>query len=135
MPPWQCVWHPSSTSLACHLRHHTQHCNCALACIADMPPLLQRRVAPSTCRLAGGLAWVGFLAVGTLGEQVKTRLEVANEEQNARAVSDQPVVELPDGVTYQELRIGGGSQPRKGDLVVLDFKCALEPRDLWCRQW
>jgi hypothetical protein len=27
-------------------------------------------------RLAGGLAWLGFLTFGTLGEQIKTRLEV-----------------------------------------------------------
>ena len=29
--------------------------------------------------LAGGLAWLGFLAVGSLGEQVKTRMEVAGQ--------------------------------------------------------
>lgn len=33
-----------------------------------------------TCRLTGGLAWLGFLAVGTLGEQIKTRMEVAAEK-------------------------------------------------------
>lgn len=36
--------------------------------------------------IAGGLAWLGFLAVGTLGEQVKTRMEVAAEREGARDV-------------------------------------------------
>lgn len=36
--------------------------------------------------LAGGLAWVGFLAFGVIGEQVKTRLEIADEEANTREV-------------------------------------------------
>jgi hypothetical protein len=40
--------------------------------------------------IAGGLAWVGFLTVGTLGEQIKTRIEVANEEAGARDVSADP---------------------------------------------
>jgi hypothetical protein len=37
--------------------------------------------------LAGGLAWLGFLAIGTLGEQIKTRLEVANEEAGTKEVT------------------------------------------------
>lgn len=40
------------------------------------------------CRLAGGLAWLGVLAVGTIGEQVKTRLEVAAEKAGTTDVSD-----------------------------------------------
>jgi hypothetical protein len=72
--------------------------------------------------LAGGLACVAFLALGTLGEQVTTRLEVANEERNAEDVADQTLVQLPDGVSYCDLRIGAGSQPRRGDLVVLDYR-------------
>lgn len=40
------------------------------------------------CRLAGGLAWLGILAVGTIGEQVKTRLEVAAEKAGTTDVSD-----------------------------------------------
>ncbi len=40
------------------------------------------------CSIAGGLAWLGFLAVGSLGEQVKTRMEVAAEEQGVREVRE-----------------------------------------------
>jgi hypothetical protein len=36
--------------------------------------------------IAGGLAWLGFLAVGTLGEQVKTRIEVAAEKEGTREI-------------------------------------------------
>jgi hypothetical protein len=66
---------------------------------------------------------VAFLAIGTIGEQVKTRLEVAREESEARDVSNQPLLELPSGVSYQDLRIGGGSTPQQGYLVVLNFRC------------
>lgn len=48
--------------------------------------------APPPHRLAGGLAWLGFLAVGSLGEQVKTRLEVAAEANGTRDVEDAPEV-------------------------------------------
>jgi hypothetical protein len=65
------------------------------------------------------------LAIGTLGEQVKTRLEVAREEQGAQDVEADPV-QLPSGVIYQDLRTGGGSTPRKGDLVVVDYRCFLK---------
>ncbi len=132
------------------------------------------------CRLAGGLAWLGFLAVGTLGEQVrgrtqgahnraapvvvpyllrgvtrrqslggthegereprggcvrgshggaracapmqvKTRLEVAQEEQGTREVQGAPEVALPSGVVYQDLKVGGGSEPIKGYLAVVHY--------------
>lgn len=34
--------------------------------------------------LGAGLAWVGFLAVGVVSEQIKTRLEVSQEAANTR---------------------------------------------------
>jgi hypothetical protein len=40
------------------------------------------------CRLAGGLAWLGILTVGTFGEQIKTRLEVAAEKAGTTDVTD-----------------------------------------------
>ena len=73
------------------------------------------------CRIAGGLAWFAFLAVGSLGEQVKTRLEVSKEAAGAQDVDADPVT-LPSGVSYQDVRIGGGSVPKKGDLVVLQYR-------------
>ena len=67
---------------------------------------------------------MGFLTIGTLGEQIKTRLEVRSEEKGARDITTQSSVELDSGVAYTDLRIGGGAQPRRGDLVVLDFRRA-----------
>lgn len=75
-----------------------------------------------SCRIAGGLAWFGFLTVGSLGEQVKTRLEVAREEADAQDVSGE-VIALSSGISYQDLRLGGGRLPQRRDLVVLDFRC------------
>ncbi|GER41953.1 peptidyl-prolyl cis-trans isomerase [Striga asiatica] len=34
--------------------------------------------------IGAGLAWVGFLAVGVLSEQIKTRLEVSQQEAGTR---------------------------------------------------
>lgn len=39
--------------------------------------------------LGAGLAWVGFLAFGVISEQVKTRLEVSQQEANTRSVIGQ----------------------------------------------
>lgn len=36
--------------------------------------------------LGAGLAWVGFLAIGVLSEQIKTRFEVSQQEANTRYV-------------------------------------------------
>lgn len=114
-----------------------------------------------------------MLAVGSIGEQVKTRLEVAEEERGTQEVrrhaikflsllvgnycilisklcfvklssklqydsedsahvyaeghlvcsqvSDAQEVVLPSGVSYIDLRKGGGSRPVKGYLAVIDF--------------
>ncbi|KIY96727.1 hypothetical protein MNEG_11234 [Monoraphidium neglectum] len=70
--------------------------------------------------IAGGLAWLGVLAVGSLGEQVKTRMEVAAEKEGTRDVQGQEVV-LPSGVRYTDERVGGGQAPSKGLLVVLSY--------------
>lgn len=37
--------------------------------------------------LGAGLAWATFLAVGVVSEQVKTRLEVSEQEANTRSIS------------------------------------------------
>lgn len=36
--------------------------------------------------LGAGLAWVGFLAFGVISEQIKTRLEVSQQEADTRSV-------------------------------------------------
>ncbi|KAK2981719.1 hypothetical protein RJ640_005971 [Escallonia rubra] len=72
--------------------------------------------------LGAGLAWVGFLAVGVVSEQIKTRLEVSQQQADTRDIEQQEEVVLPNGIRYYELRVGGGATPRSGDLVVIDLK-------------
>uniref|UniRef100_A0A0C9S5U7 peptidylprolyl isomerase n=1 Tax=Wollemia nobilis TaxID=56998 RepID=A0A0C9S5U7_9CONI len=72
--------------------------------------------------LGAGLAWFGFLAFGVISEQIKTRLEVSQEQQNVRDVKSTQEVTLPNGIKYVDLRIGGGSSPRTGDLVVIGLQ-------------
>ena len=75
--------------------------------------------------LAGGLAWIGFLSAGVIGEQVKTRMEVAAEKTNTKEVAERDrVLEKIPGteIMYYDTKKGGGSAPRRGDLVVLQLK-------------
>ncbi|KAF5734555.1 Peptidyl-prolyl cis-trans isomerase FKBP17-2 [Tripterygium wilfordii] len=76
--------------------------------------------------LGAGLAWAAFLAVGVISEQIKTRLEVSQQEANTRDVEKEEEVVLPNGMRYYELRVGGGATPRPGDLVVIDVKGKVE---------
>lgn len=105
------------------------------------PPTKRKRQADSTDAiasaltrrfgLAGGLAWIGFLSAGVIGEQVKTRLEVAAEKTNTKEISERDrVVEQISGtnIQYYDIKRGGGAVPRRGDLVVLQFKgYAVDP--------
>ncbi|GAA0146036.1 chaperone [Lithospermum erythrorhizon] len=72
--------------------------------------------------LGAGLAWAGFLAFGVISEQIKTRLEVSQEEAQTRDVEKEQEVILPNGIIYYDLRVGGGATPRPGDLVVIDVQ-------------
>ncbi|KAG9459193.1 hypothetical protein H6P81_003701 [Aristolochia fimbriata] len=76
--------------------------------------------------LGAGLAWAGFLAVGVISEQIKTRLEVAQEEANTKNVEEAKEVVLPNGIRYYDMRVGGGATPRPGDLVVIDLQGKVE---------
>lgn len=72
--------------------------------------------------LGAGLAWVAFLAVGVVSEQIKTRFEASQQEANTKDVEKEEVVLLPNGIRCYEMRVGGGASPRTGDLVVIDLQ-------------
>ncbi|KAJ6672680.1 PEPTIDYL-PROLYL CIS-TRANS ISOMERASE FKBP17-2 CHLOROPLASTIC [Salix viminalis] len=76
--------------------------------------------------LGAGLAWAAFLAVGVVSEQIKTRIEVSQQEANTRNVDEVEEVALPNGIRYCELRVGGGASPKPGDLVVIDLQGKIE---------
>ncbi|KAJ1437802.1 FKBP-type peptidyl-prolyl cis-trans isomerase domain [Sesbania bispinosa] len=76
--------------------------------------------------IGAGLAWVGFLAFGVISEQIKTRLEVSQQEADTRNVEKEEEVTLPNGIRYYELKVGGGAPPRPGDLVVIDIMGKIE---------
>ncbi|KAF6138935.1 hypothetical protein GIB67_025664 [Kingdonia uniflora] len=79
--------------------------------------------------IGAGLAWAAFLAVGVVSEQIKTRLELSQQEADVRDVEKEKEgveVFLPNGIRYTDIRIGGGTTPRPGDLVVIDLKGKLE---------
>ncbi|WVZ24393.1 hypothetical protein V8G54_002937 [Vigna mungo] len=98
--------------------------------------------------LGAGLAWVGFLAFGVISEQIKTRLEVSQQEANTskayilvgslvmtdeilvlhRNVEKVEEASFSDVLNYRyyELKVGGGASPRPGDLVVIDIMGKVE---------
>jgi len=76
--------------------------------------------------LKGGLAWLGLLTFGVVAEQVKTRLEVASDEQNTVAVQGATEVRLPSGVTYVDLVRGGGAPMQPGFLAVVNFTATAD---------
>nr|ACU20661.1 unknown [Glycine max] len=51
--------------------------------------------------IGAGLAWVGFLAFGVISEQIKTRLELSQQEANTRNVEKVEEVVLPNGIRYR----------------------------------
>jgi len=71
------------------------------------------------------LAWLGILAVGSLGEQIKTRLEVKREQESTKEVQSARTITLPSGVQYVDKKIGGGPAPYKGALVALNLRSLL----------
>ena len=76
----------------------------------------------SLCSIGAGLAWLGILTVGSLGEQIKTRLEVKREEEGSKNTNNAKTVTLPSGVEYRDQKIGGGSSPYKGALTAIRLK-------------
>ncbi|DBB17772.1 hypothetical protein WJX82_010927 [Trebouxia sp. C0006] len=76
--------------------------------------------------LGGGLIWVGVLTFGVLSEQIKTRIEQADEAKSTQVVSGGQEVVLPSGVKYKDVKIGGGSKPQKGYLMIVDFRATAD---------
>lgn len=65
---------------------------------------------------------MGILTFGVLSEQIKTRIEQADEAKSTQVVSDSQEVVLSSGVKYKDVKIGGGSKPQKGYLMIVDFR-------------
>ncbi|KAI4365814.1 hypothetical protein MLD38_021769 [Melastoma candidum] len=76
--------------------------------------------------LGAGLTWVGFLAVGVLSEQIKTRWEVSQQQANTRNVEKVEEVVLPNGIRCTTSSESGGASLRPGDLVVIDLKGTIQ---------
>ncbi|XP_047338012.1 peptidyl-prolyl cis-trans isomerase FKBP17-2, chloroplastic-like [Impatiens glandulifera] len=72
--------------------------------------------------LGASLAWAGSLAFSVISEQMKNEHQVSQNEANTRVVEEQEEVVLPNGIRYYELRVGGGSSPKSGDMMVIDLK-------------
>ncbi|ERN00602.1 peptidyl-prolyl cis-trans isomerase FKBP17-2, chloroplastic [Amborella trichopoda] len=71
--------------------------------------------------LGAGLAWFGFLAFSVVSEQIKTRLEVSQEQAGTLELEREEEKVMDNGIRYWEMRVGGGAMPKTGDLVVIDM--------------
>ncbi|KAH0919332.1 hypothetical protein HID58_026992 [Brassica napus] len=72
--------------------------------------------------VGAGFAWAGFLAFGAVSEQMKSRLDVFQEDNNTRVLEKQEEIVLPNGIRYYDLQVGSGATPSSGYLVVFDVK-------------
>ena len=77
------------------------------------------------------LGWIAIIALGVIGEQVKTRWEVASvEDKNKQAkdleASEQTEEITASGLRYVDIKVGAGERPRPGDLCLVKYTLTLE---------
>ena len=77
--------------------------------------------------LAGGLGWLAVLTAGVLSEQVKTRLEERQAEEQTVAASGALAAPrgIGGGVTVRDVKIGGGAPVARGMLLLLNVKARV----------
>jgi FKBP-type peptidyl-prolyl cis-trans isomerase len=76
------------------------------------------------------LGWVGIIAIGVIGEQVKTRWEYAQVESKNKQTADldageQEEVATPSGLHYADIKVGAGASPQLGDLCLVQYTLRL----------
>ena len=76
------------------------------------------------------LFWVALIALAFTFEQLKTRweyftVEIKNKRTQDLKVSEQQEVTLPSGLKYVDIKLGAGSTPKPGDLLLLEYTLNL----------
>ncbi|KAF8053160.1 hypothetical protein N665_1457s0004 [Sinapis alba] len=72
--------------------------------------------------IGAGFTWAGVLTFGAVSEQLKSQLDVFQEDNNTRVLEKQEELVLPNGIRYYDLQVGSGATPSSGYLVVFDVK-------------
>ena len=77
------------------------------------------------------LGWIAIIAIGVIGEQVKTRWEYASVEgknkQNKELKLSEQTEEVTDsGLRFVDIKVGAGEQPLPGDLCLVQYILSLE---------
>ncbi|XP_047941439.1 peptidyl-prolyl cis-trans isomerase FKBP17-2, chloroplastic [Salvia hispanica] len=98
-----------STTSQSVLPSPTQHVICANSAEPAEPT---EWIASTLTRRSGIGAGLAFLAAGVVSQQSQRTRDVEKEEE----------VVLPNGIRYYDVRVGGGSSPRRGELVVINAK-------------
>ncbi|KFK41811.1 hypothetical protein AALP_AA2G174600 [Arabis alpina] len=96
--------------------------------LAPEPVTLQQEMmdfvsTPVTRRFGiGAFSLTGFLAYGVVSKQMKSPLEMLQEDDITRGLQKQEEIILPNGIRYYDLEVGSGATPSTGYLVVFDVK-------------
>ncbi len=77
------------------------------------------------------LVWIAIIAIGVIGEQIKTRWEYASVEGKNKGTQDlevgEQIEEVTDsGLRYVDIKVGAGEQPFSGDLCLVQYTLSLE---------
>ncbi|CAN8235023.1 unnamed protein product [Cochlearia groenlandica] len=127
---------PSHHRLVSPCQHRKQRLTSQLnVALTDFPApeavALQRRQnltdlvnSPVTRRfgIGAGFALGGFMAFGSVSDQIKSRHDMFHEDYNIRDLEKQEEVVLPNGIRYYDLKAGTGDTPSTGYLVLFDVK-------------
>ncbi|NET33251.1 MAG: hypothetical protein F6K19_14725 [Cyanothece sp. SIO1E1] len=73
------------------------------------------------------LGWIAIIAIGVIGEQVKTRWEYATRNSKTRELkpNEQREITKASGLRYVDLQVGAGETPRTGDLCLIQYTLTL----------
>ena len=76
------------------------------------------------------IIWILLLAVGTLGEQIKTRWEYARGEGKNKRTGDIPErdrqeIVTASGLHFIDIKLGAGERPHEGDLCLVNYTLTL----------
>ena len=77
------------------------------------------------------LVWIAIIALGVIGEQIKTRWEYASVEGKNKKTQDLKTSEQMEemtasGLKYVDIKIGAGERPLAGDLCLVQYTLTLE---------
>uniref|UniRef100_A0A1J3G2A7 peptidylprolyl isomerase n=1 Tax=Noccaea caerulescens TaxID=107243 RepID=A0A1J3G2A7_NOCCA len=102
----------------------TEHPAPAAVALQQQQQMTDWVASPVTRRfgIGAGFTLAGFLALDVVSKQMKSQLNVFQEDANTRDFEKQEEIVLPNGIRYYDVQVGSGASPSSGYMVVFDVK-------------